>query len=207
MLTLLEPSLACFFYCFCSVWTVLDYILENISLVLSFWHFLSSWAEQILYSNLSPHGSLKLYHFIAMVTLVMILLSQFPSFHSLRHINLASLLLSFGYTFLVVGACINAGNLSVSNSRCTNMFHSVSNEGYRAQCLSKFLLYMSSDSQVSYKLYLSLSKFWPLLCILIEFYFSIVSCFDGIYIYPFYVSLVSWTCPMKESMETLVAFA
>ncbi|XP_073303841.1 probable GABA transporter 2 [Primulina huaijiensis] len=64
---------------------------------------------QIMYSNLSPHGPLKLFHFIAIVTVVMILLSQFPSFHSLRHINLGSLLLSFGYTFLVVGACINAG--------------------------------------------------------------------------------------------------
>ncbi|XP_073301821.1 probable GABA transporter 2 [Primulina huaijiensis] len=64
---------------------------------------------QIMYSNLSPDGPLKLYHFITMVTVVMILLSQFPSFHSLRHINLGSLLLSFGYTFLVVGACINAG--------------------------------------------------------------------------------------------------
>ncbi|KAL8543457.1 hypothetical protein ACS0TY_004120 [Phlomoides rotata] len=64
---------------------------------------------QILYSNLSPHGPLKLYHFIAMVTVVMICLSQFPSFHSLRYINFVSLLLSLGYTFLVVGACINAG--------------------------------------------------------------------------------------------------
>ncbi|XP_051151134.1 probable GABA transporter 2 isoform X2 [Andrographis paniculata] len=66
-------------------------------------------AAQIMYSNLYPHGAMKLYQFIAMVTLVMILLSQFPSFHSLRHINLVSLLLSFGYTFLVVGACIKAG--------------------------------------------------------------------------------------------------
>ncbi|XP_070038963.1 probable GABA transporter 2 isoform X2 [Nicotiana tomentosiformis] len=64
---------------------------------------------QIMYSELSPHGPLKLYHFIAMVTVVMIFLSQFPSFHSLRHINLVSLFLSLGYTFLVVGACINAG--------------------------------------------------------------------------------------------------
>lgn len=62
-----------------------------------------------MYSELAPDGSLKLYHFIAMVTVVMILLSQFPTFHSLRHINLGSLFLSFGYTFLVVGACIYAG--------------------------------------------------------------------------------------------------
>lgn len=64
---------------------------------------------QIMYSELSPDGSLKLYEFIAMVTVVMIVLSQLPTFHSLRHINLASLFLSLGYTFLVVGACINAG--------------------------------------------------------------------------------------------------
>jgi hypothetical protein len=40
---------------------------------------------------LSPHGPLKLYHFIVMVAVV---LSQLPSFHSLRHINLGSLILS-----------------------------------------------------------------------------------------------------------------
>ncbi|KAJ1408224.1 Amino acid transporter, transmembrane domain [Sesbania bispinosa] len=66
-----------------------------------------SW--KIMYSSISPHGSLKLYEFIAMVTVVMIVLSQLPTFHSLRHINLCSLLLSLGYTLLVVGACIHAG--------------------------------------------------------------------------------------------------
>lgn len=64
---------------------------------------------EITYSNIMPNGTLKLYHFIAMVTVVMIALSQFPSFHSLRHMNLVSLLLSLGYTFLIVGACIHAG--------------------------------------------------------------------------------------------------
>ncbi|CAH9068932.1 unnamed protein product [Cuscuta europaea] len=72
---------------------------------------------QIMYSNLSPHGSLKLYDFIAIVTGVQIVLSQFPSFHSLRHINLVSLLLSLGYTFLVVGACIYAGTSKNAPSR------------------------------------------------------------------------------------------
>ena len=64
---------------------------------------------KIMYASISPHGSLKLYEFIAMVTVVMIVLSQLPTFHSLRHINLCSLLLSLGYTMLVVGACIHAG--------------------------------------------------------------------------------------------------
>ncbi|KAG8375080.1 hypothetical protein BUALT_Bualt10G0063000 [Buddleja alternifolia] len=92
---------------------------------------------KIMYSELSPNGSLELYHFIAMVTVVMMLLSQFPSFHSLRHINLGSLLLSLGYTFLVVGACINAGVskkapprdyslVSSESSRVFNAFTSIS---------------------------------------------------------------------------------
>ncbi|RWW06674.1 hypothetical protein BHE74_00049733 [Ensete ventricosum] len=62
----------------------------------------------IMYSSLSPDGPLRLYHFIVMVTVVLILLSQLPSFHSLRHINLVSLLLSLGYTTLVAAGCINA---------------------------------------------------------------------------------------------------
>ncbi|KAL6177378.1 hypothetical protein ACLB2K_048904 [Fragaria x ananassa] len=64
---------------------------------------------KIMYTELSPNGSLKLYHFIAMVTVVMMVISQLPSFHSLRHINLGSLLLSLGYSFLAVVACIYAG--------------------------------------------------------------------------------------------------
>lgn len=64
---------------------------------------------EIMYSSLFPKGTLKLYEFIAMVTAVMVVLSQLPSFHSLRHINCVSLLLSLGYTFLVVAACINLG--------------------------------------------------------------------------------------------------
>ncbi|KAG5563410.1 hypothetical protein RHGRI_005984 [Rhododendron griersonianum] len=65
---------------------------------------------QIMYSNLLPNGTMKLYEFIAIATVVMIVLSQLPTFHSLRHINLVSLLLSLGYTFLVVGACVHAGS-------------------------------------------------------------------------------------------------
>nr|CAB3464314.1 unnamed protein product [Digitaria exilis] len=66
-------------------------------------------AADIMYSNLSPHGPLKLYHFIIIVAVVLAFLSQLPSFHSLRHINFGSLILSFGYTILVSAACIRAG--------------------------------------------------------------------------------------------------
>ncbi|KAF5730062.1 putative amino acid transporter [Tripterygium wilfordii] len=64
---------------------------------------------QIMYSELSPNGPLKLYEFIAMVTTAMVILSQLPTFHSLRYLNMGSLLLCLGYSFLVVGACIRAG--------------------------------------------------------------------------------------------------
>ncbi|XP_059643421.1 probable GABA transporter 2 [Cornus florida] len=70
---------------------------------------LSGECLQIMYTTISPNGPLKLYDFIAMVTVIMIVLSQLPTFHSLRHINMVSLLLCLGYTSLVVSACIYAG--------------------------------------------------------------------------------------------------
>lgn len=71
--------------------------------------------KQIMYTSLAPHGPLKLYHFIIMVAVVLAFLSQLPSFHSLRHINFVSLLLSLGYTILVAAACIRAGNIDCLN--------------------------------------------------------------------------------------------
>lgn len=64
---------------------------------------------QIMYTSVYPDGPLHLWEFIAMVTVVMMVLSQLPTFHSLRHVNLASLFLSLAYTFIVVGACLHAG--------------------------------------------------------------------------------------------------
>ncbi|OMO79701.1 Amino acid transporter, transmembrane [Corchorus capsularis] len=87
---------------------------------------------KIMYESLSPHGSLKLYDFIAMVTVVMIVLSQLPSFHSLRHINFASLLLSLGYSFLVVGACIHAGLSKNAPSRDYSLESSSSSRVFSA---------------------------------------------------------------------------
>ncbi|XP_078169016.1 putative GABA transporter 2 [Carex rostrata] len=91
---------------------------------------------KIMYSDLYPDGPLKLYHFIIIVTFVLIILSQLPSFHSLRYINFASLLLCFAYTFLVVIGCFRAGasrdappkDYSLSSSkfnRAMNAFSSI----------------------------------------------------------------------------------
>ncbi|WVZ85051.1 hypothetical protein U9M48_032013 [Paspalum notatum var. saurae] len=64
---------------------------------------------QIIYLHVEPHGHLKLYHFIIVVAVVLAVLSQMPSLHSLRHINFGSLIVSIGYTMLVSAACIYAG--------------------------------------------------------------------------------------------------
>ncbi|XP_022145892.1 probable GABA transporter 2 [Momordica charantia] len=64
---------------------------------------------ELMYWRLYPKGELKLYHFIAMVSVGMIMISQIPTFHSLRHINFASLLLSLAYTFFIASASILAG--------------------------------------------------------------------------------------------------
>jgi hypothetical protein len=69
-----------------------------------------------MYWSLIPDGPMKLYQFIIIVAVVLSFLSQLPSFHSLRHINLGSLILSFAYTILVSVACIRAGASSSGNA-------------------------------------------------------------------------------------------
>ncbi|XP_044485118.1 probable GABA transporter 2 [Mangifera indica] len=93
---------------------------------------LASQSIQILYSYFSPNGCLKLYEFVAMVTFVMILFSQLPSFHSLRHISLSSLLLSLGYASLVVAACIIAGRSKNAPTKEYTLESSVSARVYSA---------------------------------------------------------------------------
>ncbi|KAJ8768023.1 hypothetical protein K2173_020963 [Erythroxylum novogranatense] len=58
-----------------------------------------------------PNGSLKLYVFVAIFGCVMLTLAQLPSFHSLRHINLISLVLCLAYS-----ACSTAGAIHIGNS-------------------------------------------------------------------------------------------
>ncbi|KAJ0986208.1 hypothetical protein J5N97_004564 [Dioscorea zingiberensis] len=87
---------------------------------------------EIMYSAVIPKGPLKLYHFIIIVTVALILLSQLPSFHSLRHINFASLLLSIGYAILVVVGCINAGHSENAPQKKYSLDSSKSNRSFNA---------------------------------------------------------------------------
>ncbi|XP_077235718.1 GABA transporter 1-like isoform X2 [Tasmannia lanceolata] len=64
-----------------------------------------------IYLLSNPNGAMKLYEFVAILGVLMLVLAQIPSFHSLRHINLVSLLLSLAYS-----ACATAGSIYVGSS-------------------------------------------------------------------------------------------
>ncbi|KAL7215288.1 hypothetical protein ACSBR1_027453 [Camellia fascicularis] len=59
-----------------------------------------------------PNGNLQLYHFVVIFGALMLVLAQMPSFHSLRHINLISLVLCLAYC-----ACTTAGAIYIAYSK------------------------------------------------------------------------------------------
>ncbi|KAK8598655.1 hypothetical protein V6N13_094619 [Hibiscus sabdariffa] len=64
-----------------------------------------------IYLLSEPNGTMKLYEFMIIYGILMLLLAQIPSFHSLRHINLMSLFLCLAYS-----ACATAGSIFIGNS-------------------------------------------------------------------------------------------
>ncbi|XP_020984894.2 GABA transporter 1-like [Arachis duranensis] len=64
-----------------------------------------------IYLLSNPNGSMKLYEFIVVFGCFMLILAQMPSFHSLRHINLVSLILCLAYS-----ACAIAGSIYIGYS-------------------------------------------------------------------------------------------
>ncbi|XVE59503.1 hypothetical protein DITRI_Ditri05aG0051000 [Diplodiscus trichospermus] len=64
-----------------------------------------------IYLLSEPNGSMKLYEFVIIFGFLMLILAQIPSFHSLRHINLISLILCLAYS-----ACAAAGSIHIGNS-------------------------------------------------------------------------------------------
>ncbi|KAI3880091.1 hypothetical protein MKX03_003912 [Papaver bracteatum] len=66
-----------------------------------------------IYLVLNPENrSMKLYHFLIIFGGILLILAQVPSFHSLRHINLISLLLCLAYSTCAVAGSIYVGNSS-----------------------------------------------------------------------------------------------
>ncbi|XP_042012267.1 GABA transporter 1-like isoform X3 [Salvia splendens] len=64
-----------------------------------------------IYLLSNPEGNMKLYEFVIIFGGLMLILAQIPSFHSLRHINLVSLVLSLTYS-----ACATAGSVYIGTS-------------------------------------------------------------------------------------------
>ncbi|XWS66280.1 hypothetical protein CRYUN_Cryun05aG0185900 [Craigia yunnanensis] len=65
---------------------------------------------KFIYLLYNQSGKMQLYQFIIIFGAVPLFLAQIPSFHSLRHINLASLLLCLAYS-----ACVTAGSIHIGN--------------------------------------------------------------------------------------------
>nr|AYA60133.1 GABA transporter 3 [Camellia sinensis] len=67
---------------------------------------------KFIYLLSKPNGNLQLYHFVVIFGALMLVLAQMPSFHSLRHINLISLVLCLAYC-----ACTTAGAIYIGYSK------------------------------------------------------------------------------------------
>ncbi|KAM6600641.1 hypothetical protein CsatA_020250 [Cannabis sativa] len=67
---------------------------------------------KFIYLLSNPNGEMKLYQFIIMFGSVVLVLAQMPSFHSLRHINLISLILCLAFS-----ACAAAGSVNIGHSK------------------------------------------------------------------------------------------
>ncbi|KAJ9684800.1 hypothetical protein PVL29_017002 [Vitis rotundifolia] len=66
---------------------------------------------KFIYLLCRPNGSMQLYQFIIMFGVLLLFLAQIPSFHSLRHMNLVSLVLCLAYS-----ACAAAGSIHIGSS-------------------------------------------------------------------------------------------
>ncbi|XP_020081283.1 GABA transporter 1-like, partial [Ananas comosus] len=63
-----------------------------------------------IYLIAKPEGPIKLYVFVIIFGTLMLVLAQLPSFHSLRHVNLVSLLLCLAYSVCATAGSIYAGH-------------------------------------------------------------------------------------------------
>lgn len=73
---------------------------------MAFWCI--SYCFQFIYLLSTPEGSIQLYGFVSIFGILMLVLAQIPSFHSLRHISLVSLVLALAYS-----ACTTAGSVHI----------------------------------------------------------------------------------------------
>ncbi|KAM3333870.1 hypothetical protein ACQJBY_028751 [Aegilops geniculata] len=70
---------------------------------------LAGQSMKAIYLIANPGGTIKLYVFVAIFGVFLVVLAQLPSFHSLRHVNLVSLLLCLSYSLCAVAGCVYLG--------------------------------------------------------------------------------------------------
>nr|GEX59668.1 GABA transporter 1 [Tanacetum cinerariifolium] len=74
--------------------------------------FLCKKILQSMYVLWNPNETMKLYEFVIIFGVLMLILAQIPSFHLLRHINLISLVICLLYSACATTASIYIGNSS-----------------------------------------------------------------------------------------------
>ncbi|KAF8403211.1 hypothetical protein HHK36_011310 [Tetracentron sinense] len=79
---------------------------------------------KFIYLLSNPDGTMKLYQFIVICGVLMLVLAQIPSFHSLRHINLVSLILCLAYS-----ACTTVGSIYIAKTQNPTKDYSVNGDG------------------------------------------------------------------------------
>ncbi|KAF3336221.1 GABA transporter 1-like protein [Carex littledalei] len=72
---------------------------------------LAGQSMKAIYLIANPEGSMELYQFIIIFGVFSLVLAQMPSFHSLRHVNLISLVLCLAYSL-----CATAGSIYIGHS-------------------------------------------------------------------------------------------
>ncbi|CAN0826176.1 GABA transporter 1 [Linum grandiflorum] len=72
---------------------------------------------KFIYLLYRPNGEMKLYQFISIFGGMTMLLAQMPSFHSLRHINLVSILLCLAYSTCATAASVHIGHSKMAPTR------------------------------------------------------------------------------------------
>ncbi|KAE8783013.1 GABA transporter 1 [Hordeum vulgare] len=70
---------------------------------------LAGQSMKAIYLIANPGGTMKLYVFVVIFGVFLVILAQLPSFHSLRHVNLVSLLLCLSYSLCAVAGCVYLG--------------------------------------------------------------------------------------------------
>lgn len=80
-----------------------------------------------IYIISQPYGTMKLYEFIVLFGVFMLVMAQIPSFHSLRYVNLISLTLCIGYSSFATAGSIHQGMHNIRSFKklllqTTNLF-------------------------------------------------------------------------------------